>query len=57
MIELLASAQQPWPHTEQKIVLICRVAKPSELYGANEFIDKNGRICRWVLEVKNDRPN
>lgn len=57
MIELLASAQQPWPHTEQKIVLICRVAKPSETYGANEFIDKNGRICRWALEVKNDRPN
>lgn len=52
MIEQLASAQTPWPNTEQKIVLICRVAQPEEKYGANEFIDKNGKICRWVVEPK-----
>jgi hypothetical protein len=52
VIDALASAQQPWPNTEQKIVLVCRVAQPEEKYGANEFIDKDGKICRWVLETK-----
>ena len=57
MIDALASAQIQWPNTETKIVLVCRVVLPSEKYGANVFLDKDGRVCRWVLEVKNDRPN
>lgn len=57
MIELLASAYTPWNNTETKIVLVCRVVLPSEKYGANEFLDKDGRVCRWILETKNDRPN
>jgi hypothetical protein len=54
VIDALASAQQPWPNTEQKVVLVCRVVLPSEKYGANEFLDKDGRVCRWVLGVKNE---
>jgi hypothetical protein len=51
-----ASAQIQWPSTETKIVLVCKVVLPAEKYGANEFLDKDGRVCRWVVEVKNDRP-
>ena len=51
MIDLLASAQIPWPNTETKIVLVCRVVLPKETYGANEFLDKDGRVCRWVVEA------
>ena len=57
MIDAIASAQIPWPNTETKVVLVCRVVLPSEKYGANEFLDKDGRVCRWVLETKNDRPH
>jgi len=57
VIDAIASAQIPWPNTEQKIVLVCRVVLPQEKYGANEFLDKDGRVCRWVLEVKNVGPN
>lgn len=57
MIDAIASAQIQWPNTETKIVLVCRVVLPSEKYGANEFLDKDGRVCRWVLETKNDRPH
>jgi len=57
MFEQLASAFNPWLNTEQRIVLVCRIVLPKETYGANEFLDKDGRVCRWVLEVKNDRPN
>jgi hypothetical protein len=53
----VASAQVPWPNTEQKIVLVCRVVLPKETYGSNEFLDKDGRVCRWVVETKNARPN
>ena len=52
-----ASAERPWPGTDQKLTLVCRVVLPDEKYGSNEFLDKNGRVCRWVVEVKNDRPN
>jgi hypothetical protein len=53
----VASAQIPWPNTETKIVLVCRVVLPQEKYGANEFLDKDGRVCRWVLETKNAGPH
>jgi len=42
----VASAQIPWPNTEQKIVLVCRVVLPNEKYGANEFLDKLKRTTR-----------
>ena len=54
MIDAIASAQIPWPNTDTKIVLVCRVVLPSEKYGANEFLDKDGRVCRWVLVTKNE---
>ncbi len=57
MIDAIASAQVPWPNTDTKIVLVCRVVLPSEKYGANEFLDKDGRVCRWVLETKNAGPH
>ena len=57
MLDAIASAQIPWPNTDTRIVLVCRAVLPQEKYGANEFLDKDGRVCRWVVEVKNDRPN
>jgi hypothetical protein len=54
VIDAIASAQIPWPNTDTKIVLVCRVVLPSEKYGANEFLDKDGRVCRWVLVTKNE---
>jgi len=44
-----ASAESPWPNTETKTVLVCRVPKQGDALGANEFKDKDGRICRWVV--------
>ena len=54
MISLLASAESPWPGTETKKVLVCRSPKKDEdkQMGANEFVDKDGRICRWVVVNK-----
>lgn len=54
MISLLASAESPWPGTETKIVLVCRIPKKDEdkMLRANEFMDKDGRICRWVVVNK-----
>lgn len=54
MISLLASADSPWPGTETKTVLVCRIPKKDEdkTMGANEFTDKDGRICRWVVVNK-----
>jgi len=51
VISLLASADSPWPNTETKTVLVCRIPKKDEdkTMGANEFMDKDGRICRWVV--------
>ena len=51
MISLIASAESPWPNTETKTVLVCRIPKKDEdkTMGANEFMDKDGRICRWVV--------
>jgi hypothetical protein len=51
---LLASAESPWPGTETKTLLVCRIPKKDEdrMMGANEFLDKDGRICRWVIVYK-----
>jgi len=51
---LLTSAESPWPGTETKTVLVCRTPKKDEdkMLRANEFLDKDGRICRWVVVNK-----
>jgi hypothetical protein len=50
---LLTSAESPWPNTETKVVLVCRVTKNNDnKVGVNEFVDKDGRICRWVVVNK-----
>ena len=50
----LTSAESPWPGTETKTVLVCRTPKKDEdkMLRANEFLDKDGRICRWVVVYK-----
>ena len=54
MITLLASADSPWPNTETKTLLVCRIPKKEEdkMLRANEFMDKDGRIFRWVIVYK-----
>ena len=54
MISLLASAESPWPNTETKTVLVCRIPKKDEdkMLRANEFMDKDGRICRLAVVNK-----
>jgi hypothetical protein len=51
---LLASAESPWPGTETKTLLVCRTPKKDEdkMLRANEFLDKDGRICRWAVVNK-----
>lgn len=49
MIDQLVSAENPWPNTETKTVLVCRIPKKDDKPSANEFVDKDGRICRWVV--------
>jgi hypothetical protein len=51
VISLLTSAESPWPNTETKTVLVCRIPKKDEdkMLRANEFMDKDGRICRWAV--------
>lgn len=49
MIDQTASAENPWPNTETKTVLVCRIPKKDDKPSANEFVDKDGRICRWVV--------
>lgn len=41
-----ASSSNPWPHTEEELVEICRPRVGT--YGANEYI-KGDKICRWTL--------
>lgn len=50
----LTSAESPWPGTETKTVLVCRIPKKDEdkMLRANEFLDKDGRICRWAVVNK-----
>jgi hypothetical protein len=48
----LASAENPWPNTETKTVLVCRIPKKNDKLSANEFIDKDGQICRWTVVDK-----
>jgi hypothetical protein len=54
VIGLLTSAESPWPNTETKTLLVCRIPKKEQdkKMGANEFLDKDGRICRWVVVQK-----
>lgn len=52
MSEFIASAESPWPNTETKTVLVCRIPKKDDKPSANEFVDKDGRICRWVVVNK-----
>jgi hypothetical protein len=49
VIDQLASADSPWPNTETKTVLVCRIPKKDDKPSTNEFKDKDGRICRWVV--------
>jgi hypothetical protein len=53
-LDRLVSAESPWPGTETKTLLVCRIPKTEEdkKMGANEFVDKDGRICRWVIVYK-----
>lgn len=51
-VDKIASADSPWPNTETKTVLVCRVPKKDDRIGVNEFVDKNGRVCRWVVVNK-----
>ena len=54
MIDQVVSAESPWPSTETKTVLVCRIPKKDEdkKMSANEFTDKDGRICRWAVVSK-----
>jgi len=52
VIEQLVSADNPWPNTETKTVLVCRTPKKGDKPSTNEFVDKDGRICRWVVMDK-----
>jgi hypothetical protein len=52
VIDQIASADNPWPNTETKTVLVCRLPKKDDKPSANEFVDKDGRICRWVVVNK-----
>jgi hypothetical protein len=52
VIDQLVSADSPWPNTETKTVLVCRAVKQDDKLNANEFKDKDGRICRWVVVTK-----
>jgi len=49
VIDQIVSADSPWPNTETKTVLVCRIPKKDDKPGANEFVDKDGRICRWAV--------
>ena len=55
MIDLYASAANPWPKTTPTLEVVCRQEEPTKdgkaFYGANEFI-VNGKICRWALVQK-----
>ena len=52
MLDQLASADSPWPNTDTKTVLVCRIPKKDDKPSVNEFVDKDGRICRWVVVNK-----
>jgi hypothetical protein len=45
-----ASSSNPWPHTEEKLIEVCRPRTGT--YGANEYI-KGDKICQWKLVVVN----
>lgn len=49
----IASGENPWPNTQQKIELVCKEIKPNQKIGVNEFV-KDGKLCRWTLVLKNE---
>lgn len=52
MIDQIVSAERSWPNTETKIILVCYIPKKNDKLSANEFVDKDGRICRWTVVDK-----
>jgi len=52
VIDQIVSAENPWPNTETKVVLICRIPKKDDKVSANEFVGKDGQICRWTVVDK-----
>jgi len=49
VIDQVVSAENPWPNTDTKTVLVCRIPKNDDKPSANEFVNKDGLICRWVV--------
>jgi hypothetical protein len=35
-----------------KLVLECKKVPANYRLGVNEFLDKNGNVCRWLLKDK-----
>jgi hypothetical protein len=52
MANQIASAENPWPNTETRVVLVCRIPTKDDKSSANEFVDKDGQICRWTIVNK-----
>lgn len=52
MIDQIVSAEIPWPNTETKIILVCYIPKKNDKLSANEFVNKDGQICRWTVVEK-----
>ena len=52
VLEQPVSAENPWPNTETKVVLVCRTPKKDDKPSTNEFVGKDGQICRWVVVDK-----
>jgi hypothetical protein len=49
---VIASAESPWPGTEMKLVIECKKVPANYKLGVNEFLDKDGNVCRWLLKDK-----
>jgi hypothetical protein len=47
---ILASGENPWPNTQQKLVLVCKELKPNQEIGINEFV-KDNKVCQWILRT------
>ena len=52
VIDQIVSAENPWPNTETKVVLVCHIPKKDEKLSATEFVNKDGQICRWTVVDK-----
>jgi len=49
----IASSENPWPNTQQQIVLVCKELQPNQKIGVNEFVN-DGKLCQWTLILKNE---